>query len=271
MSGESCCRPCSEPCCDEVSKHEWAGVFSLEEGSYEWTAQKVGGEYADPAMRMVVLRASGGTRDALESVEGLGEALIKSEKCVDVESGGVITPGKCYNLVMDQASSETKFTIEDRVHHGSGPTAIFTEHFPTEFEAIRIISDGTAKDIEPLAELGEGGHSHEHGHAHDLPSHSTDFGNFVYTQRRPFNYDRLLGMISRWPIPQKTMLDVRDLKPGGAGVKGVESPWESVLRSKGTVWLDTHPRRMIQWAYAGRHFGWTTWALGRATSRNRRS
>ena len=57
--------------------HEWAGVFSLEEGSYEWTAQKVGGEYADPAMRMVVLRASGVTRDALDSVEGLGEALIK--------------------------------------------------------------------------------------------------------------------------------------------------------------------------------------------------
>ena len=90
VSGETL-STCSEPCCDEVSKHEWAGVFSLEEGSYEWTAQKVNGEYADPAMRMVVLRASGVTRDALESVEGLGEALIKSEKCVDVEAGGVIT------------------------------------------------------------------------------------------------------------------------------------------------------------------------------------
>ena len=61
--------------------------------------------------------------------------------------------------------------------------------------------------------------------------------------------------MSFWGSRKKTMLDVRDLKPGGAGVKGVESAWESVLRSKGTVWLDTHPRRMIQWAYAGRHFG----------------
>ena len=69
VSGETL-STCSEPCCDEVSKHEWAGVFSLEEGSYEWTAQQVGGKYADPAMRMVVLRASGVTRAALESVEG---------------------------------------------------------------------------------------------------------------------------------------------------------------------------------------------------------
>ena len=47
---------------------------------------------------MVVLRASGVTRDALESVEGLGEALIKSDKCIDVESGGVITPASATTL-----------------------------------------------------------------------------------------------------------------------------------------------------------------------------
>ena len=88
------------------------------------------------------------------------------------------------------------FTIEGT----DGPVAIFTEHFPTEFEHDTHYLRRNGEDIEPLAELGESGHSHEHGHAHDLPSHSTDFGNFVYTQKRPFNYDRLLGMISRWPI-----------------------------------------------------------------------
>ena len=41
------------------------------------------------------------------------------------------------------------------------------------------------------------------------------------------------------------MLDVRDLRRA-QWAEGVESPWESVLRSKGTVWLDTHPRRRIQ-------------------------
>ena len=152
------------------------------------------------------------------------------------ESGGVITPGKCYNLVFDQSSEETKFTIE-----ANGPTAIFTEHFPTEFDTIRTTSDGTARTSNPQRSWETAATRTSTATRHDLPSHSTDFGSFVYTQRRPFNYDRLLGMISRWPIPQKTMLDVRDLKPGGAGVKGVESPWESVLRSKGTVWLDTHP------------------------------
>ena len=196
-------------------------------------------------------KSSSAVADGAESPRHRADAVVGTTSRRWRGSTQVITPGKCFNLVFDQASSETTFTIEGT----DGPVAIFTEHFPTEFEEDKHYLRRNGEDIEPSAELGEGGHDHGHSHSHDLPSHSTDFGNFVYTQKRPFNYDRLLGMISRWPIPQKTMLDVRDLKPGGAGVKGVESPWESVLRSKGTVWLDTHPRRRIQWAYAGRHFG----------------
>ena len=34
---------------------EWAGTFDLKEGSYKWSFAKVDGEYADPAMKMVIL------------------------------------------------------------------------------------------------------------------------------------------------------------------------------------------------------------------------
>ena len=34
---------------------EWAGKFQLSKGSYKWSFEKVDGEYADPAMKMVIL------------------------------------------------------------------------------------------------------------------------------------------------------------------------------------------------------------------------
>lgn len=36
---------------------EWAGVFDLPAGSYNWTFAKVNGDYADPAMKMVILKS----------------------------------------------------------------------------------------------------------------------------------------------------------------------------------------------------------------------
>lgn len=241
---------CADASCGETNHaHEWAGVFELQENSYEWTAQKVNGKYVGNSMRLVILKASANL-DGLKSVEGLGEALIKGDTCEEVRGGSIIKPGRCSNLVFDQAKEETTFTLE-----GGFSAAVFAAKAPTATNALRL--DGMK--IEPRQEWctkADCGEDHDHGHAHATPAVlATEFTSFVYTQQTPFNYDRLLGMISRWPIPQKTVLDVRDLVPGGAGVKGVKSPWEAVLRSKGTVWLDTHPRRMIQWAYAGRHFG----------------
>ena len=36
---------------------EWAGKFQLSKGSYKWSFEKVDGEYADPAMKMVILKS----------------------------------------------------------------------------------------------------------------------------------------------------------------------------------------------------------------------
>ena len=38
---------------------EWAGVFKLSPGTYRWSFAKVGGKYADPGMKMVVLKSDG--------------------------------------------------------------------------------------------------------------------------------------------------------------------------------------------------------------------
>ena len=35
---------------------EWAGVFDLAAGTYKWSFAKVDGNYADPAMKMAILR-----------------------------------------------------------------------------------------------------------------------------------------------------------------------------------------------------------------------
>ncbi len=36
---------------------EWAGRFDLKKGNYTWSFAKVDGEYADPAMKMVILKS----------------------------------------------------------------------------------------------------------------------------------------------------------------------------------------------------------------------
>ena len=53
---------------------EWAGVFDLPAGSYSWTFAKVNGDYADPAMKMVILKSGD-----IEASEKKAEALLSSE------------------------------------------------------------------------------------------------------------------------------------------------------------------------------------------------
>ena len=56
---------------------------------------------------------------------------------------------------------------------------------------------------------------------------------------RPLDDERLMALIQRWPVPIKqNELDLDFLRPGGTGASGDEaSAWESILRSKGNLWL----------------------------------
>merc|ERR1739848_508970 len=70
---------------------------------------------------------------------------------------------KCYKLVFDKGASQSAYKVNAA---GTAGVAFFTEHFPTEFEHdAHYLKDPSGKDIEPVAELPEGGAGHD-GHDH---------------------------------------------------------------------------------------------------------
>ena len=85
--------------------------------------------------------------------------------------------------------------------------------------------------------------SHSHTHSHDHQSTATDqlgITSFVYKQSTPFNSQRLLALLNRWPLPIKDALDM-DLQMGSDEIKEgqeeEEMAFAGVLRSKGFCWM----------------------------------
>merc|ERR1719265_2507034 len=118
-------------------------------------------------MKLAAIPVSGATADALAGASGTGTEAM-GLTCEEVNSGGTLVPmeKKCYNLVFDQSSSQSLYTIDASK---AGSIAFFAEHLPTEFEDTEhYLKDTTKADIEPVAqepEPGEGGHAHAHGGA----------------------------------------------------------------------------------------------------------
>ena len=119
------------------------------------------GDYADPAMKIVVMAATDGTMAALEALEPAATTELEKASCATVAAGGsVATNGTCQQLTFDAAAAETTFTMA-----ADGYVAIFAEHVPTEFENdMHYLQDAEGTDVEPLVEEGGGGHDgHDHG------------------------------------------------------------------------------------------------------------
>lgn len=112
-----------------------------------------------------------------------------------------------------------------------------------------------------------------HSHSHENSSTSLDglgIVNFVYKAAIPFNNERLMSLLSTWPVPVKDVLDLGLLQE--AAVEGYEvrgktesSPFVGVLRSKGFCWFG--PQKWsgasedswrhdtaAYWSHAGKHF-----------------
>ena len=86
--------------------------------------------------------------------------------------------------------------------------------------------------------------SHSHSHDHSTSTQSLGISNFVYKAERPFNSNRLMMLLNRWPVPKKDVLDMEFLseikEPGNIDVFGNsldDNPFLGVLRSKGFTWL----------------------------------
>jgi len=160
---------------------EWAGVFDLSEGTYQWSFAKVDGDYADPAMKMVILKS-----DDIEASEELAEDLLGSKDSeVKRNNDKLVAQEKAYVLTFNEKKDSTTFKIEIKK---AGKYAFFTEHMPFEFEADEhFFKDISGDDVEPIAQVPEeGGDHHHHNHGgldphiwHD-PHNIIKMGNVIY-------------------------------------------------------------------------------------------
>jgi len=147
---------------------EWAGVFPVNDSTHTWSMQQVDGAYADPAMKIVLFSADAADAAAIESNEDTAAALIEGE-CEDVAAGGtaegpVTSDGVCYNLVVDEASEDSTFTINTE---GVTSLLVYAEHNPMEFERdMHYLQDSAGADVEPAAQESAAGHDHDHNHDH---------------------------------------------------------------------------------------------------------
>ena len=139
---------------------EWAGTFDLSKGSYTWSFAKVDGEYADPAMKMVILDSGD-----IEESEELASDLLGSDDSITKKDNATLVPSnKAYTLKFDQKKDKTVFNIEIKK---SGKYSFFTEHMPFEFEADEhFLKDLARVDIEPIAQVPDEGDGHHHHHHH---------------------------------------------------------------------------------------------------------
>ena len=166
---------------DDHSDHgaesfEWAGTFDLPEGNYKWSFAKVNGEYADPAMKMVILKSGD-----IEKSEKFASDLLESDQSINKFNNDVLTAGdNAYSLNFDQKKEKTIFNLEIKK---SGKYTFFTEHMPFEFEADEhFLKDLSSVDVEPIAQMpdeGDGHHHHHHGHGSLDPHVWHDPNNIV--------------------------------------------------------------------------------------------
>uniref|UniRef100_A0A7S2JFB7 Uncharacterized protein n=1 Tax=Haptolina brevifila TaxID=156173 RepID=A0A7S2JFB7_9EUKA len=137
-----------------TQSYEWAGIFDTPDSEYVWTAQKVGLDYVDPGMKMVVLPAATSSLAQLATLVTVAEQAF-NHTCDTVMAGQALTPTTygCYRLALACELHTSSFPIDTT---GVSNLAIFAEHFPIEFERdTHYIQDVLGADVEPVAEIPE--------------------------------------------------------------------------------------------------------------------
>jgi hypothetical protein len=156
---------------------EWAAVFPLDDSTHTYIMQKVGGKYADPNMKVVMIPTTELSNAGIANNMQTANAMITGDNCAVIKDGEttaqVASGGSCFDLTVGTTDT-TKFIVTTK---GITGVAIFTAHVPYEFERdMHFWKDSAGKDIEPVAEaLQEGGHAHSHaGHGHGHEEHSSE-------------------------------------------------------------------------------------------------
>jgi zinc transporter ZupT len=129
----------------------WAGTFAISNGPHQWSMQKVGGSYADPAMRLILF-PSAADKSEIDVNKATAQTLMEGTVCPEVEAGESMTPvdgGSCFELHVDTSADDSFFTI---VTSGMTGLTVFAQHVPTEFErTMHYLKDSSGEDIEPLS------------------------------------------------------------------------------------------------------------------------
>ena len=132
----------------------------MDDDTHTWSMQKVGGDYADPTMRLVLIPTDTVDEETMHRLERGVEELMDGD-CAVVEDGETMTPiaaeGTCFELHVG-SGDDSMFTIDTA---GVTGMAMYAQHVPTEFERDQhYLKDSTGTDIEPVAQEGAGAHGH---------------------------------------------------------------------------------------------------------------
>ena len=128
----------------------------MADDKHVWLIQKVGGDYADHTMRVVLLPTTNPIIETMETLEESGEEMIESDSCKVVKDGEMMTPasdGSCFELHINSAADDSMFDIDTSGKKGF--VVFFAQHFPTKFERDQhYLKDSAGTDIEPVDTYG---------------------------------------------------------------------------------------------------------------------
>jgi len=149
---------------------EWSGLYELGSGSFSWAFSKnSNGVYGAPdaSMRVVVLRAGSMNAGVLDNMHQAAESVMTGASCERVAAGGALAPAdRCFELWFDDRQNTTTFTLTVLT---PGRFAVYTEHQPSEFDAV-MLGAPTGLRAGPRATLTHEAMLHEsatHSHAHE--------------------------------------------------------------------------------------------------------
>ncbi|MEO6434323.1 MAG: efflux RND transporter periplasmic adaptor subunit [Tepidisphaeraceae bacterium] len=118
---------------------EWGGIYPLQAGKVEIVLQP-GPD--DPFMNVTLLPVSASTSEALEAVVAQAAEVFKKTP-QKIKSGDALAPApELYQMRLDREEMRLTLNVS-----ASGPYALFTEHFPTEFKT-RFV--GAGGEIRPV-------------------------------------------------------------------------------------------------------------------------
>ena len=165
----------------EELPYEWAGVFELKKGTYNWSFSKVDGNYADPAMKMLIIKANKKSDDLIETYERTAKDLFEKNRTTIAKNSDLLqTYNSFYELNFDEKQNVSTFKIDIKE---DGKYLFFTEHMPTEFEGEEHFFKDLAKnDIEAIATFPKED-EHQHGkdpHTWTSPSNVKIMAKNIY-------------------------------------------------------------------------------------------